>query len=106
MNQTRSKYSDKIKPITYALAGTIAMMVLTTCLCMYVVNKPIEHTENVYRHFKQFGFTITNHYDAIYQSKLVLLQITLSEPLCILAILLMGIATFVAILLDNQGMNE
>lgn len=100
------KHINKLNPIIIALTGSAIMMVLTTCMCMYAETKRIENTEKVYKSFEDLGFSLVNNYEAVHHSKLALLQMTLSEPLCILAILLMGIATFVAILLDNQGMNE
>ncbi|MBF7023281.1 MULTISPECIES: hypothetical protein [Staphylococcus] len=78
---------------------TINMMLLAILGCIYTIKHRFENTQDMYKIFEKLGFPLDN-IQSIPHDKLGLLQATLSDPLCILIILLVGFSTFIAVILD------
>lgn len=74
------------------------MMLLAILGCIYTIKHRFENTQDMYKIFEKLGFPLDNI--NLSHDKLGLLQATLSDPLCILIILLVGFSTFIAVILD------
>ncbi|MDE9962243.1 hypothetical protein O0H59_12135 [Staphylococcus pseudintermedius] len=85
--------------LTKAFIFSIIMMLLAILGCIYTTKRSFENTQDMYKHFEKLGFPLDN-IQSIPHDKLGLLQATLSDPLCILIILLVGFGTFIALILD------
>ncbi|RIN92404.1 hypothetical protein [Mammaliicoccus sciuri] len=85
--------------LTKAFTFSIIMMLLAILGCIYTIKHRFENTQDMYKNFEKLGFPLDN-IQSIPHDKLGLLQATLSDPLCILIILLVGFSTFIAVILD------
>lgn len=89
------------KDFIIMLISPFVVMMLAILACMYVMQRRFENTQRMYDHFKKLGFSVKDTNAFIPHDKLDLLHVTLSDPLCISAILLAGFGTIIAIISEK-----